>query len=214
MNPRTRYACRSEQFRTAITRCGYNEAMSIANTFAGQFLIAMPSIAEPPFAHGVAFLCQHGEDGAVGLLINQLSEYRLGDVLAQMKLPCEDPEIADSPVLIGGPVQQERGFVLHREHGHWDSTYRIDDEWSVTTSRDILVAMARGDGPRRAVVTLGYAGWEAGQLEQEVMENAWLNTRAHEHIVFDTPIEERWFAATRTMGVRDPFQLAGYAGHA
>jgi putative transcriptional regulator len=123
-------------------------------------------------------------------------------------------EIAEHPVLIGGPVQQERGFVLHREHGHWDSSYRINDDWSVTTSRDILVAMARGDGPRRAVVTLGYAGWEAGQLEQEVMENAWLTTRADERIVFDTPIEERWFEATRKMGVRDPSQLAGYAGHA
>lgn len=188
--------------------------MTIANTFAGQFLIAMPSLAEPPFARGVAFLCQHGEDGAVGLLINQMSEYRLGDVLAQMKLTCDDPEIADSPVLIGGPVQQERGFVLHREHGHWDSSYRVDDEWSVTTSRDILVAMAVGEGPRHALVTLGYAGWEAGQLEQEVMENAWLTTHADEKIIFDTPIEERWTAATRKMGVRDPNQLAGYAGHA
>jgi putative transcriptional regulator len=214
VNRRTRYAPGSEQFRTIIARCGYNKTMSTANTFAGQFLIAMPSIAEPPFARGVAFVCQHGEDGAVGLLINQMSEYRLGDVLAQMKLPCEDPEIADHAVLIGGPVQQERGFVLHREHGHWDSSYRIDEEWSVTTSRDILVAMARGDGPRRAVVTLGYAGWEAGQLEQEVMENAWLNSEADERIIFETPIEERWFAATRKMGVRDPSQLTGYAGHA
>jgi len=188
--------------------------MSIANTFAGQFLIAMPALAEPPFARGVAFLCQHGEDGAVGLLINQMSEYRLGDVLAQMKLECEDPEIAEHPVLIGGPVQQERGFVLHREHGHWESSYRINDDWSVTTSRDILVAMAHGEGPRRAVVMLGYAGWEAGQLEQEVMDNAWLTTPAQEHIIFDTPIEERWFAATRTTGISELSQLTGYAGHA
>jgi putative transcriptional regulator len=188
--------------------------MTIANTFAGQFLIAMPSLAEPPFARGVAFLCQHGEDGAVGLLINQISEYRLGDVLMQMKLDCDDPEIADRPVLIGGPVQQERGFVLHREHGHWDSSYRVNEDWSVTTSRDILVAMAKGEGPRRAVVTLGYAGWEAGQLEQEVMDNAWLTTRADERIVFDTPLDERWVAAARKLGVQDPSQLAGYAGHA
>lgn len=188
--------------------------MTIANTFAGQFLIAMPSLTEAPFARGVAFLCQHGEDGAVGLLINQISEYRLGDVLAQMKLECRDPEIADYPVLIGGPVQQERGFVLHREHGHWDSSYRVNDDWSVTTSRDILVAMAKGEGPRRAVVTLGYSGWDADQLEQEIMDNAWLTTRADERIVFDTPIDERWVAATRKMGVRDPSQLTGYAGHA
>ena len=93
-------------------------------TLAGHFLIAMPSLADPPFSRGVAFVCQHDEDGAVGLLINQLSEYRLGDVLAQMKLGCSDIELADAPVLIGGPVQQESGFVLHREHGHWESSYR------------------------------------------------------------------------------------------
>ena len=129
--------------------------MTTANSFAGQFLIAMPSLAESPFARGVAFLCQHGDDGAVGLLINQISEYRLGDVLAQMKLTCDDPEIADYPVLIGGPVQQERGFVLHREPGNWDSSYRVNDDWSVTTSRDILVAIAEGRGPGDAIVTLG-----------------------------------------------------------
>jgi putative transcriptional regulator len=183
------------------------------NTFAGQFLIAMPALTDPPFARGVTFLCQHGEDGAVGLLINQMSEFRLGDVLAQMKLSCEDPEIADYPVLIGGPVQQERGFVLHREEGHWESSYRINDQWSVTTSRDILVAMAAGEGPRRAMVALGYAGWSAGQLEQELMENAWLTTEADERVIFDTAIEERWSAAAGLMGV-DPSQLTGYAGHA
>ena len=99
-------------------------------TLAGHFLIAMPSLADPPFSRGVAFVCQHDEDGAVGLLINQLSEYRLGDVLAQMKLGCSDIELADAPVLIGGPVQQERGFVLHREHGHWESSYRVNADWS------------------------------------------------------------------------------------
>ena len=187
--------------------------MTIANTFAGQFLIAMPSLAEPPFARGVAFLCQHGEDGAVGLLINQISEYRLGDVLAQMKLGCSDIELADAPVLIGGPVQQERGFVLHREHGHWESSYRVNADWSVTTSRDILVAMAAGEGPRQAIMVLGYAGWDAGQLEQELMANAWLTAEASGRVVFDTPLEERWSAAAGLVGV-DPRQLSGYAGHA
>jgi putative transcriptional regulator len=187
--------------------------MSAPNTFAGQFLIAMPALQDPPFARGVTFLCQHGEDGAVGLLINRMSEYRLADVLAQMDLECRDMEIADHPVLIGGPVQQERGFVLHRDPGHWESSYRINDEWSVTTSRDILVSMAAGDGPQRALLALGYAGWSAGQLEQELMDNAWLTTDADEHVMFDTPLEDRWAAATRLMGV-DARQLAGYAGHA
>lgn len=183
------------------------------STLTGHFLIAMPNLADPPFSRGVALLCQHDEEGAVGLLVNQLSEYRLGDVLAQMNLPCQDEELADAPVLIGGPVQQERGFVLHREVGDWDSSYRIHDLWSVTTSRDILIAMAAGDGPRQAIMVLGYAGWEAGQLEQELMANAWLTTEACERVVFDTPLEERWSAAAGLVGV-DPRQLSGYAGHA
>ena len=183
------------------------------STLTGHFLIAMPNLADPPFSRGVALLCQHDEDGAVGLLVNQLSEYRLGDVLAQMKLECMDSELADAPVLIGGPVKQERGFVLHREPGQWESSYRINEAWSVTTSRDILVAMAAGEGPAQALLALGYAGWSAGQLEQELMENAWLTTEADARIVFDTPLEERWNAAAGLMGV-NPAQLAGYAGHA
>ena len=182
-------------------------------SLAGQFLIAMPSLTEPPFSRGVAFVCQHDEDGAVGLLINQLSEYRFGDVLAQMKLTCNDPELIDAPVLIGGPVQQERGFVLHREHGHWESSYRINGDWSVTTSRDILVAMAAGEGPRLALMALGYSGWGAGQLEQELKDNTWLTAEANERVIFHTPLEERWSAAAGLVGI-DPLQLPGYAGHA
>ena len=182
-------------------------------TLTGHFLIAMPGLAEPPFSRGVALLCQHNEEGAVGLLVNQLSQYRFGDVLAQMKLECNDLDLADAPVLIGGPVQQERGFVLHREPGHWESSYRINAAWSVTTSRDILVAMAAGDGPRQAIMALGYAGWDAGQLEQELMANAWLTAEACERVVFDTPLEDRWSAAAGLVGV-DPLQLTGYAGHA
>jgi putative transcriptional regulator len=182
-------------------------------TLTGHFLIAMPSVAEPPLSRGVAFLCQHDEDGAVGLLVNQLSEYRFGDVLAQMKLGCDDLELADAPVLIGGPVQQERGFVLHREHGHWESSYRINADWSVTTSRDILVAMAAGEGPRRALMALGYVGWSAGQLERELMDNSWLTVEASERVIFHTPLEERWSAAAGLVGV-DPLQLTDYVGHA
>jgi putative transcriptional regulator len=188
-------------------------AIPNTQTLAGHFLIAMPGLAEPPFSRSVAFLCQHDEDGAVGLLVNRLSEYRLGDVLAQLKLDCSDLELADRPVLIGGPVQQERGFVLHREHGHWESSYRINAEWSVTTSRDILVAMAAGDGPQDALMALGYAGWSAGQLEQELMDNTWLTAEANERVLFHTPLEERWSAAAGLVGV-DPLQLPGYAGHA
>ena len=117
------------------------------------------------------------------------------------------------PVLLGGPVQPERGFVLHQGDEKWESSFRIDAQWSVTTSRDILVAMAAGRGPRRAVVALGYAGWSAGQLDQELKDNAWLTIEASGRIVFDTPLEQRWNAAAGLVGV-DPAQLAGYAGHA
>jgi putative transcriptional regulator len=187
--------------------------VSLPSSLAGHFLIAMPSLADAPFSRGVALLCQHDEDGAVGLLINQLSEYRMGDILGQMKLECADPELADAPVLIGGPVQQERGFVLHREHGHWESSFRINDVWSITTSRDILIAMAAGEGPRHALLALGYSGWSAGQLEQELKDNTWLTVEASDRIIFDTPLEERWSAAAGLMGL-DPLQLPGYAGHA
>ena len=150
--------------------------MPESTPLANQLLIAMPNLRDPNFARGVAFLCQHGEDGAMGLMVNRLSEYRLGDVLAQMNMVSEIPEVIDAPVLIGGPVQPERGFVLHSPRGEWESSFRISDRLSVTTSRDILVAMAAGEGPRHAIVTLGYSGWSPGQLEQELRDNAWLTT--------------------------------------
>ena len=134
----------------------------------------MPRMRDPSFKRGVAFLCQHSDDGAMGLLVNRLSEYRLGDVLAQMNLKSDSAEVSDSPVLIGGPVQPERGFVLHAPHGKWESSFKISDTICVTTSRDILVAIAEGRGPEHALVTLGYSGWSAGQIETELKENAWL----------------------------------------
>jgi putative transcriptional regulator len=187
--------------------------MLAMTTLTNNFLIAMPSMRDPSFKRGVAFLCQHSEDGAMGLLVNRLSEYRLGDVLAQMNLSTSSAEIADSPVLIGGPVQPERGFVLHTPHGGWESSFKISDSICVTTSRDILAAMAEGRGPERALVTLGYSGWGAGQIETELKENAWLTADANEHILFDTPIEQRWDAAAALVGVTIA-NLTSYSGRA
>src|SRR5580765_6146459 len=154
--------------------------MLAMTTLTNNFLIAMPSMRDPSFKRGVAFLCQHGEEGAMGLLVNRLSEYRLGDVLAQMNLSSASAEVGDSPVLIGGPVQPERGFVLHTPHGQWESSFKISDSICVTTSRDVLAAIAAGNGPRDALVTLGYSGWSAGQIETELKENAWLTVAADE----------------------------------
>ena len=191
----------------------YNDDMIATTTLTNNFLIAMPSMRDPSFKRGVAFLCQHGEDGAMGLLINRLSEYRLGDVLAQMNLSSTSAEVGDSPVLIGGPVQPERGFVLHAPHGQWESSFKISDSICVTTSRDILVAIAEGRGPDRALVTLGYSGWGAGQIESELKENAWLTAPVSDPILFDTPIEQRWDAAAALVGVNIA-NLTSYSGRA
>jgi putative transcriptional regulator len=187
--------------------------MLATTTLTNNFLIAMPSMRDPSFKRGVAFLCQHGEEGAMGLLVNRLSEYRLGDVLAQMNLSSGSAEVSDSPVLIGGPVQPERGFVLHCPLGQWESSFKISDSICVTTSRDILVAIAEGRGPERAIVTLGYSGWGAGQIETELKENAWLTAPASETILFETPIEQRWDAAAALVGVNIA-NLTSYSGRA
>ncbi len=187
--------------------------MQTSTQLAGHFLIAMPGLADPNFERGVTLLCQHNEDGAIGLLVNRLSDYCLGDVLGQMQLSGDDADINEQPVLTGGPLQQERGFVLHRDGSNWESSYRFDSDWSVTTSRDILVAMASGEGPTDAIVALGYCSWDAGQLERELKDNAWLTTTADSRVVFDTPLDQRWNAATHLVGI-DPAHLAGYAGHA
>ncbi len=187
--------------------------MSEATSLTDHFLIAMPAMDDPEFARSVTYICQHGEDGAMGIRINRASEYSLGDVLSHMQLKTERREVADSVVLFGGPVHGERGFVLHDSGERWDSTLVINSELSLTTSRDILEAMSEGRGPQRVLVALGYCGWEAGQLEAEILDNAWLSVPAQHHLLFDLPLEQRWQAAARLLGV-DITHLADYAGHA
>jgi putative transcriptional regulator len=186
-----------------------------ATRFLGNhFLIAVPGMSDPNFSRSVTLVCQHSAEGAMGLMLNRHSEYRLGDVLDQMQIQTTDAVLAATPVLLGGPVQPERGFVLHDAGEEtWDSTFQVSPTLSLTTSRDILAAMARGAGPRHALVALGYAGWGEGQLEAELQDNAWLTVEADRAILFDTPIEQRWSAAARLMGV-DLTLLTDYAGHA
>lgn len=186
-----------------------------ATRFLGNhFLIAVPGMNDPNFSRSVTLVCQHNEEGAMGLMLNRTSEYRLGDVLDQMQIRTENEALAASPVLLGGPVQPERGFVLHDADGSaWDSTFQVSPTLCLTTSRDILAAMARGEGPRQTLIALGYAGWGEGQLESELQDNAWLAVEADRAILFDTPLEERWSASARLMGV-DLSLLTAYAGHA
>lgn len=188
--------------------------MDAPRYLGNHFLIALPAMADPNFSRSVTLVCQHTAEGAMGLTLDRLSDYTLGDVLEQMQISTTIDAVANAPVLIGGPVQPERGFVLHESgDARWDSSFRVSESLSLTTSRDILVAMARGDGPTRAVLALGYAGWGEGQLESELQDNAWLTVGADPRIVFDTPLDQRWTGAARLMGI-DVSLLTDYAGHA
>lgn len=187
--------------------------MSGHRSLAEHFLIAMPAMDDPNFFRSVTLVCQHDEDGAMGLVVNLPSDFSLGEMLGQMKLATDDQALAAQPVLSGGPVQPDRGFVLHDDPREWTSTLRLPGGLAVTTSRDILEATAAGKGPARMLVTLGYAGWEAGQLEHELAANSWLTVPAETAVLFDTPMAERWHAAARCLGV-DLERLADYAGHA
>lgn len=188
--------------------------MDSADSLANRFLIAVPGMDDPNFNGGVALLCHHSADGAMGLLLNRPSDFLLGEVMAQMGIHVVDPKMAAVPVVAGGPVEPERGFVLHSpDGGHWDSTYAVSSQIHLTTSRDILEAMARGQGPSHTLVALGYSGWAAQQLEGELREHVWLAVDATPDIVFDLPLAARWNAATRLIGI-DPAALASYSGHA
>ncbi|WP_051239679.1 YqgE/AlgH family protein [Arenimonas composti] len=173
----------------------------------------MPALDDPNFHRTVTLICQHDESGAMGLVINRDADCTVGELLSQLKIDGGDRNLRETGVIAGGPVQRDRGFVLHDDPRSWPSTLRFGDGLAVTTSRDILDALARGDGPANVLVTLGYAGWEAGQLEDELAQNSWLTVPAERAILFRTPLAERWHAAARVLGI-DPDQLADYAGHA
>ena len=182
-------------------------------TLANQLLIALPTLAESPFARSVALICQHDSDGAMGVVVNRSSDYTLGEVFQQMGIASDDADLCAQPVLAGGPVHPERGFVLHDGEREWDSTLPIGEHLYVTTSRDILEAMARGDGPRHVTVALGCAGWGAGQLESELVENSWITAPADPRLLFALPLGARWEAAAGSIGV-DMSRMADYSGHA
>jgi len=183
------------------------------NSLANNLLVAMPSLADGHFTQSVTLVCEHSDKGALGIVLNKPLEMKLGDVLAQMKLDASDVKTTELPVLRGGPVHTDRGFVLHRPGGAWDSTHKISEQVQVTTSRDVLAAMARGEGPRDAFIALGYAGWEAGQLEQEILDNAWLSLPVNEQLIYEIPFEQRWQAAWQMLGVHSS-RVSLVAGHA
>ncbi len=177
------------------------------------FLIAMPSMQEGIFAGTITYICEHNENGALGIVVNRPTTLTLDDMFNQINIQMHQPAVGKMPVYFGGPVATERGFVLQDTPGNWQSTMRINDRIALTTSKDILEAVGQGTGPRNLIISLGYAGWDQGQLEHEVTENAWLTVPASEHILFDLPSEERLPAAMALLGV-DYLSLAEGAGHA
>lgn len=176
------------------------------------FLIAMPSMGDPNFSRTVTYMCQHGEEGALGIVINRPTTMKLGEILEQMDIKTQSESVQDLPVFYGGPVQPDRGFVVHQPSGTWDSSLMVSDSMALTTSRDILEAIATGSGPHKSLIALGYAGWGEGQLEREIVENAWLNAPASQSIIFDVPATDRWKSAADLMGI-DLNLLSPQAGH-
>ncbi len=181
------------------------------------FLIAMPSMLDPIFGGTVVYICEHHAGGALGMIINRPTDMTMDVLFERLELSLEisphGQPSSQQPVLFGGPVQVERGFVLHAPDDSFTSSLNVSDDVALTTSRDVLEAVAEGRGPERLIVTLGCAGWSAGQLEEEILRNGWLTVRADPSIIFDTPIEERFVAAMHLLGI-DPSDLAGEAGHA
>jgi putative transcriptional regulator len=185
----------------------------VPDYLTNQFLIAMPAMDDPNFAQTVTLVCEHSERGALGIVINKTLPMTLGEVFEQLGLDCTRSRVNEQPVLSGGPVQTERGFVLHSPSGKWESSLPFSARMHLTTSRDILDALAAGEGPESAVIALGYAGWDAGQLEEEMARNAWLTVDADERLLFTTPVEQRWHAAAKLLGI-DMISLSSDAGHA
>lgn len=180
---------------------------------SNHFLIAMPAMADPFFAKSLTYVCEHNEQGALGIVVNRPINLTLSELFAQIQLPLNPAELQDMPVHFGGPVQTDRGFVLHEPAGQWQSTLPISDRIGLTTSKDILQAVGEGQGPHNLLVTLGYAGWSQGQLEEELSQNAWLTVAASDQILFGMSAEERLPAALALLGI-DYASLSEDAGHA
>lgn len=188
-------------------------AMNDHSSLTNQLLIAMPGMDDPNFSSTVTLICEHNDDGALGIIINRPLTLKLSGLFTQLSVDEADPGAANRPVVAGGPVGTERGFVLHDTACRYDNTLSVSEDIQLTLSRDVIDAMATGDGPTQSLVAIGYAGWEAGQLEDEMLANAWLNVPATTELVFDAPFADRWGLAAQSLGI-DIANLSAEAGHA
>jgi len=173
----------------------------------------MPGMPDPNFSTTVTLICEHNSDGALGIVINRPLDLNLGGLFEQLDVESPNPEVSQSPILLGGPVAPEHGFVLHNPVESFENSLLVSDDIHLTLSRDVLDAMAEGKGPDKTLVALGYAGWGAGQLEEEMLANSWLSVPATSEIVFDTPFGDRWMSAAQSIGI-DISQISPDAGHA
>lgn len=187
--------------------------MNADDSLVNQLLIAMPGMPDPNFSTTVTLICEHNDEGALGIIINRPTTLKLGGLFEQLAVDDADPDVAERPVMSGGPVGTERGFVLHGPEQSYESTLAVSNDIRLTLSRDIIDAMAAGTGPDPTLVAIGYAGWEAGQLEEEMLTNSWLNVPATPELVFNAPFDGRWDMAARTLGI-DIASISPDAGHA
>ncbi len=180
----------------------------------GHFLIAMPALQDPNFTKSVTLICEHNAEGAFGVIINHETEVNVSEVFEQLHMtPAEGNPYLEQKVFLGGPVEVDRGLILHKPTGTWDSTICQNEDVALTSSLDIMQAISSNQAPERFIMCLGYAGWGAGQLEQEIAENAWLSGPADYQVIFDTPIDQRWQAAANLLGI-DLNLLSSDFGHA
>ena len=183
------------------------------DSLRNHFLIAMPNLADPNFNESVTYVCQHDEHGAVGIVINRPGHFTFADIFHRLGIDFDKATNADDVVLSGGPVEPERGFVLHDAQTEFESTINVGSGISLTASRDILEAIAGGIGPSQALLALGYAGWGPGQLETEIAANSWLSVEATTEVLFDTEYSQRWTKAADLIGI-DIRGISSYTGHA
>ena len=184
-----------------------------SDSLRDHFLLAMPCLSQGIFSHSITYICEHGESGAMGIIINQSLDLSVGDIFEHLQIETRQ-DFSAMPVMAGGPVQMDHGFVLHRNgERKWEANLRVTDEITLTPSRDILRALARDEGPPDHLIALGYAGWSAGQLEQELADNSWLTLPGDSDIIFNTPADQRLGAAAAMLGI-DMNLISGQAGHA
>jgi putative transcriptional regulator len=174
--------------------------MQTQNSLTNQYLLATPNIQDPLFASSIVYMCEHSSEGSMGVVINHLAEQTLQDIFEQLEIECNDQDILNTHVFIGGPVKLQQGFVLHTPRGDWEKTLPVSDEIYLSSSRDILEAIAQNRGPKEYLVLLGFSGWAAGQLEKELQENSWLTTKSSPLITYSQDIDQKWQMAFDTLG--------------